>query len=186
MRGGDAQRAGVFLKESLALFRELGDSSGVALCVEGLAESALARGTLAAAVTLLAASGAWRDANDFPVAPYDKADHERMLASARSGLNTRLFREAWAVGSAMSLEQAVDGAFASEQESPPDKVSALTQREREVAGLVAQGLSNRAIANKLYIAPATAALHVEHIRGKLGFHSRAQIAAWIGDKNTPP
>jgi predicted ATPase/DNA-binding CsgD family transcriptional regulator len=184
MRGGDLQRAGAFLKESLALFRELGDASGVALCAEGLAESALARGTLAPAVTLLAASAAWRKANDFPVAPYDRSDHERMLATARSGLKTGVFREAWTLGYAMSLEQALEGAPASEPESPPDKISILTHREREVAGLVAQGLSNRDIASKLYIAPATAALHVEHIRAKLGFHSRAQIAAWIGDKHT--
>jgi DNA-binding NarL/FixJ family response regulator len=55
----------------------------------------------------------------------------------------------------------------------------LTPREREVARQVARGLTNRGIADELGIAPATAALHVEHIRGKLGFHSRAEIAAWI-------
>lgn len=56
---------------------------------------------------------------------------------------------------------------------------ALTRREREVAKLVAQGLTNKQIAAKLVISLRTAEGHVEHILTKLGFGSRAQIAAWI-------
>jgi DNA-binding CsgD family transcriptional regulator len=55
----------------------------------------------------------------------------------------------------------------------------LTPREREVAALVARGHTSRQIAVELVIASGTAAIHVEHIREKLGFHSRAQIAAWV-------
>nr|WP_280507397.1 helix-turn-helix transcriptional regulator [Nocardia flavorosea] len=55
----------------------------------------------------------------------------------------------------------------------------LTKRERQVADLVAQGLSNKQIAAKLVISQRTAQSHVEHILTKLGFSSRAQIAAWI-------
>jgi DNA-binding CsgD family transcriptional regulator len=55
----------------------------------------------------------------------------------------------------------------------------LTRREREVANLVAQGLTNREIAARLFISERTAESHVEQIRGKLGFRSRSQIAAWI-------
>ena len=55
----------------------------------------------------------------------------------------------------------------------------LTQREREVAGLVAEGLTNREIATKLFISERTAEYHLEQIRNKLGFHSRAQIAVWM-------
>ena len=61
----------------------------------------------------------------------------------------------------------------------PRQPTQLTNREREVARLVSLGLTNRGIADALGIATATATLHVEHIRGKLGFHSRAQIATWI-------
>lgn len=57
--------------------------------------------------------------------------------------------------------------------------SALTPREREVASLVAEGLSNREIASRLVIAERTAEFHVEQILNKRGFHSRAQIAAWV-------
>lgn len=55
----------------------------------------------------------------------------------------------------------------------------LTTREQEVAGLVAQGLTNHAIAVRLCIAPRTAEAHVENIRRKLAVRSRAQIAAWV-------
>jgi DNA-binding CsgD family transcriptional regulator len=57
----------------------------------------------------------------------------------------------------------------------------LTAREREVAILVAQGTSNRAIAAELVISERTTESHVTNILGKLGFSSRAQIAAWAVD-----
>ncbi len=54
----------------------------------------------------------------------------------------------------------------------------LTPREREITGLIARGYSNKGIAEELVISPATAARHVANILSKLGFTSRAQIAAW--------
>jgi DNA-binding CsgD family transcriptional regulator len=58
----------------------------------------------------------------------------------------------------------------------------LTDREREVADLVARGLSNGAVARQLYLSPATVATHVSHILEKLGFSSRVEIAAWIVER----
>lgn len=55
----------------------------------------------------------------------------------------------------------------------------LSQREREVAELVAKGLSNREIAAALVISERTAQNHVQHILTKLGFANRAQVAAWV-------
>src|SRR5262249_54547201 len=55
----------------------------------------------------------------------------------------------------------------------------LTPRELEVARLVADGLTNQAIARRLSVAPRTAEAHVENIRRKLQVRSRAQIAAWV-------
>jgi predicted ATPase/DNA-binding CsgD family transcriptional regulator len=54
----------------------------------------------------------------------------------------------------------------------------LTAREREVVDLIALGKSNKAIAEELFISPATAARHVANILAKLGFTSRSQVAAW--------
>ena len=55
----------------------------------------------------------------------------------------------------------------------------LSLREAEVADLVAEGLTNEQIGQRLFIAPRTAETHLEHIRQKLGFRSRAQVAAWV-------
>jgi DNA-binding CsgD family transcriptional regulator/tetratricopeptide (TPR) repeat protein len=54
----------------------------------------------------------------------------------------------------------------------------LSRREREVAALVARGLTNREIARTLFLSERTAENHVQHILTKLGFGARAQIAAW--------
>ena len=62
----------------------------------------------------------------------------------------------------------------------------LTRRELEVAALVAQGLTNQAIARRLSVAPRTAEAHVENIRRKLQVHSRAQIAAWVTEHRLRP
>jgi DNA-binding CsgD family transcriptional regulator len=65
---------------------------------------------------------------------------------------------------------------------PPGRQSSsntLTAREREIVSLVADGLSNRDIAEKLVISEGTVDVHVKHILGKLGFRSRAQVAGWF-------
>jgi non-specific serine/threonine protein kinase len=65
-------------------------------------------------------------------------------------------------------------------EPPPANTdtTTLTRRQREVADLVAEGLTNKEIADRLVISPRTADTHVEHILTKLGFTTRTQIATW--------
>jgi DNA-binding NarL/FixJ family response regulator len=63
--------------------------------------------------------------------------------------------------------------------------STLTPREREIAALIARGLSNRAIADELVISQATVARHVANMLTKLGFGSRAQIAVWVARQPGP-
>jgi len=59
------------------------------------------------------------------------------------------------------------------------EVTTLTPRELEIAGLIARGLSNRAIAAELVISQATVARHVANMLIKLGFNKRAQVAVWM-------
>jgi DNA-binding NarL/FixJ family response regulator len=63
--------------------------------------------------------------------------------------------------------------------------SPLTRREHEIVLLIAQGLSNKEIADELVISPATAARHVANILAKLGFSSRTQVASWAA-RHEPP
>jgi DNA-binding CsgD family transcriptional regulator len=62
--------------------------------------------------------------------------------------------------------------------SAPSGPAELTRREREVAALLAEGLSNAGLAERLYISPRTAAVHVSNILAKLGMASRTEVAAW--------
>jgi DNA-binding NarL/FixJ family response regulator len=55
----------------------------------------------------------------------------------------------------------------------------LTRRESEVARLVAEGLTNRQIAARLVLSVRTVETHVDRTMGKLDFHSRSQLAAWV-------
>ena len=69
------------------------------------------------------------------------------------------------------------------------QVTSLTKREREVAAYVAEGLTNRDIADRLVISDRTVESHVEHIRNKLGVRSRAQVATWtvtVGEVTAAP
>jgi len=67
----------------------------------------------------------------------------------------------------------------------PRSPTLLTPREHEIVELIAQGLSNREIADELVISPATAARHVANILAKLGFSSRTQVASWAA-RHEPP
>jgi pimeloyl-ACP methyl ester carboxylesterase/DNA-binding CsgD family transcriptional regulator len=69
---------------------------------------------------------------------------------------------------------------------PAEQPAQLTARELEVAELVAEGLTNQAIASRLSIAPRTAEAHLENIRRKLKVRSRAQIAAWVTELRWTP
>lgn len=66
------------------------------------------------------------------------------------------------------------------QELNDRSAEALTPREREVAELVAQGLTNREIAARLYLSERTAENHVQHLLTKLDLPNRSQIAVWVG------
>jgi DNA-binding CsgD family transcriptional regulator len=61
---------------------------------------------------------------------------------------------------------------------PSGPAALLTPREHEIVTQIAQGLSNRQIADELVISPATVARHVANILAKLGFSSRTQVASW--------
>ena len=84
----------------------------------------------------------------------------------------------FAVGAGLRADQALAYALG-ELPEPTAARGELTRRELEVAALVADGMSNQEIADKLVIARRTAETHVAHIMTKLGFNGRAQIAAWV-------
>jgi non-specific serine/threonine protein kinase len=77
----------------------------------------------------------------------------------------------------MAVSVVID--LAASDADPGDPASPLSPRERDVAALVAEGLTNRAIGERLFISERTVDGHVARILSKLGFESRAQVAAWV-------
>ena len=58
----------------------------------------------------------------------------------------------------------------------------LSKREQEVAGLLAEGFTNKEIAGRLYLSKRTVENHVQHILQKLGLANRSQVAAWVASQ----
>ena len=186
------------LVESIRLSRSTGSRIGVARGLEAFAALAVHENLPERAVKLTAAAGALREAAGLP--PLSGARVERYLASARR-LGEPAIARLWAQGRALSSEAAVTLALDTPQsgevsgsrdtialsmagahEATGPGPGALTPRERQVVALIASGRSNKAIAEELFISPATAARHVANILAKLGFSSRTQVAIWAADQ----
>jgi non-specific serine/threonine protein kinase len=187
---GDSTRASTLFHESLGLFQQRGEQRGIAECLIGLGSVAAATAQPERAVCLFGAAEAALGRLNVHPSPSNRASYERSLAFVRTRLSRATFAAAWQSGRTLSLDQAVVDlaapgvAIAADErrfgqpgaQHPTDH---LTPREREVAQLVANGLTNRHIAETLVITVATAERHIANIREKLGFTSRAQIAAWF-------
>jgi DNA-binding NarL/FixJ family response regulator len=94
----------------------------------------------------------------------------------------RAFRDGVCVAELVSYAMDENPSPTAASAAPP--AQPLTRRELEVAHLIAEGLSNKQIALRLLISQRTAESHVENILRKLGLTSRAQIAAWIAQRDT--
>jgi non-specific serine/threonine protein kinase len=185
-RRGDLDRATGLQQQSLRQRRN--DRMGSIFCLEVLAWIAASRRQYERAAVLLGAAigplhtmGATLDGNQH-VAGYHR-DCERQ---ARQALGEAAFQAAYHRGLDLPADDAVAYALQQQSEKPPGKPPApavsggapLTPRELQVARLIAGGRSNKEIAAELVISQRTAENHVEHILAKLGFTSRAKIAAW--------
>ncbi|HSL76564.1 MAG TPA: LuxR C-terminal-related transcriptional regulator [Candidatus Limnocylindrales bacterium] len=182
-RRGEVARATTLLAEGLISLRAYGATVDAIGCVEDMARLAVDQGDGRRAATLLAAATGLRDATAAAGSVPERVQLSADVDRVRSALPTADFEAAWAAGVGMTLDQVLDFATAKRSAPLSGRASpggdALTPREREIAGLVALGLSNRAIADRLVIAPGTVKIHVERILGKLGRTSRVQIATWV-------
>src|SRR5215467_758770 len=189
---GDTTTARVHLAWSLEVWCRLRNQYGTAATLDAMAALSVADSDPVRALRLSGAASALRASIRSELAPR----WQELLSSAVVVPATAAAGEqaeaAWAEGERMLFDEAVRYArvglplvTASPElrqpvaAAPPRAPAGLTSRELEIADLVAQGMTNRRIAERLVIAERTVEGHVERIRGKLGVHSRKQIAGSI-------
>lgn len=191
---GDAEDAARAYEQTLPLLRQLKDKIGIFYSMIGSAGVAVLRNRPARAARLFGAGDAARKAIGHPTQPLERInlDYESYLNAARAKMGETAFEAAFSEGQAMSYEQAIEYALSADEPDPPAapvpkcSASALTRREREVALLVARGLTNRQVAGELTVSERTVTTHVDHILHKLGATSRSQVAAWIVEERLLP
>jgi len=185
---GDYAHAAALQRECLELRGELDDRWGTAMCLEVVAWIRASEGAMQNAARLLGAAEAARNnMSAILIVPHAR-NHDDCLTKVRAALGAELFDRAWQVGKTLNAEEALQ--LAAEQPATPAisrrPGGLLTKREAQIARLVASGMTNREIGQRLFIAERTADAHVEHILNKLGFHSRLQIARWSDDLPDAP
>jgi DNA-binding CsgD family transcriptional regulator len=161
----------------------IGDRFAIPIGLSALAGLAAEEGRPRAALRLAGAAAAYEEVNQTNRPPRIRTQLEAWLAPARATIgaaSAKLFDE----GRGLTLDEAIALGL---DDAPDDPLragpfAALTRREREIAVLVATGLTNREIAGKLYLSVWTVEVHVDHALTKLGFRTRTQLAAWMHEK----
>ncbi|MFW5416835.1 LuxR family transcriptional regulator [Nocardiopsis sp. CNT-189] len=183
---GATSQAYDYLAEGLLLSQSTGQRAGVAVGLASIARVAAGSGEVRGGCILAGAAAALRERAEPGRAPRPPAVQGEELGIAPGTLSS-LLRE----GRRLPVDEAVGLALRitetgrlprqrqPERKGPRSTRRVLTPREREIARLVARGMGNREISERLFITPATVARHVANINRKLGFHSRKQIAAWV-------
>ena len=198
---GDYGLAEKSLAENLRLNQACGQRLGIARGLEAFAALAAAQQQAVRAARLAGAACQLRESLGHGCGLGPRI--EEVLEFARARLGASAAAALFAEGRGMTAEDAAGLALGSDQDQPaagptepawtdparPGGVhrspNPLTRREHEIVLLIAQGLSNKEIAEELVISPATAARHVANILAKLGFTSRTQVASWA-TRHEPP
>ena len=174
------------LGESLDIRMEIGDKGGIAWCLEKLAEAKYEESQFTEAVKVFGHAEALRAPIRSVIDPADQEDYNHIISGLRSALGSDEFALLWADGAVMLLEEVIEIALSEpgseSTHSEKEKLGGLTAREREVAALIAQGKSNREIANEMTVGVKTVETYVTRILNKLGFDSRVHIATWAIEK----
>ncbi|HKS47735.1 MAG TPA: LuxR C-terminal-related transcriptional regulator [Amycolatopsis sp.] len=181
---GELPTAAAYARSGLEIQRGFNDHVGTALMIELLTWIAAAGGEHRNAAVLLGAiRSIWRRIGTSIGAfgPHLAEQHTACEETVAAALPPRVLNAELARGERLEYDQAIAYALDGQEPSaqPANKTHAvLTAREWQVAELVAQGLSNRQIAEKLVVSRRTVDSHLENMLAKLGFTSRTQVAAW--------
>ena len=183
----DFARADALYSENVTLTWAIRERRFFPGALAGVAWVLAARGDHERAARICGAVEAMLGVTGVNLSPTSQIGYEHALAMARNSLDEATFTAAREAGRAMlpdavmaevSREPTVDTRISEGQRAPSAALFGLTPREHEVLRLVAQGLSNRQIAEGLFISHRTATTHVANILGKLGVATRTEATAW--------
>jgi predicted ATPase/DNA-binding CsgD family transcriptional regulator/DNA-binding XRE family transcriptional regulator len=184
---GDEERADRLYRDSLGQLWEIGDRRDFAGALAGFAGLVARRGDAERGARLCGVVDALLQVGGVNLPPFGQTSYERTLAAARDGLGDAAFAAARAAGSALPPE-----AILAEAERGPERPAeiaesdcldrprtsfGLTPREREVLALLCQRLTDREIADALFVSPRTAGFHVSNVLSKIGAANRREAAA---------
>jgi predicted ATPase/DNA-binding CsgD family transcriptional regulator len=185
---GDLNGAKSALGKGVPAIVDIGDRFAIPVGLSALAGLAAKEGRLRAALRLAGAAAAYEEVNQTYRPQKIRAFLDAWLAPVRTTAGTaaaKLFDEGRGLTPAQAIALGLD-------DKPEDRwlggspSASLTPREREIAALVATGLTNRQIAGRLYLSVRTVEVHVDHTLSKLGFRTRTQLAAWIHQEGLAP
>jgi len=175
----------------LRIKEQLADLHTIAMSFDLLSVCLVATGDIARAAVLHGAGESLWTLLNAPVlmGPAYAEIRKSAADTARSSLGDERFDALAGYGFALPLAAALAVATGEAPAEPEGaagtEVKPLTRREREIAGLVADGLGNREIAERLFLSKRTVDSHLEHIFAKLGFSSRTQLANWVLERKKP-
>jgi predicted ATPase/DNA-binding CsgD family transcriptional regulator len=180
---GDFDQSKALYLEALRIADKLDDRIGQYSLLAFLASHAAMAGQPKVAAQLLGASQTIRIGAGATVMGFLAPVIHQAEESATAVLGPTRYRAEYEAGRALSREAAVrlalGAAPAAANGARAADAGVLSKREADVARLIAEGLSNKQIAARLFISERTADSHVRSILNKLGFNSRAQVAAWM-------
>ena len=171
-------------REGAASKHALDDRTGLQGLLQTLAWMAAERGAHQRAATLLGCAERLRQSSAFSFQEGFRAQQEHSRAVALKGLGQARFAVEYAAGLAMTIDDAV--AFAVDDRLPSrtravptETKTPLTKRELEIVRLIANDMTTREIATKLFISERTVETHVTNMLNKLGLNSRVHLARWF-------
>lgn len=184
---GDHVVAEAALIDALQASIVIDDRPGLVLRIEILASSAAMAGRAQRAAELLGAAEMLRGRIGAEHSPFTRPLVEKAQEQAEAALGAARFKKAFGAGTQLDRDGALGLAIGRKVRPDPaptrDRTGQpLGKREQEVAELIAEGLTNKEIASRLFLSERTVETHVYNILNKLGVNSRAGIASWVTAK----